>query len=167
MVVWLKELLLILFLTIAGLFYGFFSPPWVRESRTEILSFFSLKMLVVNTGQSHVRKGADGRQEGWLSKSTGLFGSSLRMPTKSSTICILQGLHPCSFLVPSHMNSGWWSLPWSYHSSASWKFNIHRGCEARKRMVITGGYLWLQTSAAWFCKLVRFACCLQTQIQCS
>lgn len=63
-------------------------------------------MLVMNTDQSHFCKGADGRHEGWLSKSTGLFGSSLRMPTKSSTICILQGLHPCNFLVPSYMNSG-------------------------------------------------------------
>lgn len=78
-----------------------------------------------------------------------------------------QGLHPCSFLVPSYMNHGCQSLLWSCHSSASWKLNIHKGCEARMSMVSTGGYPWPQTSAAWFCELVGFACHLQTQIQCS
>lgn len=96
MVVWFKELWLFLFLIFAE---GFFTSLNKRK-QDKNLEFLPLKMLLVNTDQSHFCADAVGTQEVQLSKSAGVFVSALRMPTKNSTICILKDFTHAAFWCP-------------------------------------------------------------------
>lgn len=127
---------------------------------------FAAGFLVVVVGFGLLAEVADRRSK---FQSTVLFSSSLRMPSKDSTIYILEGFTHAAFWCPPTrtMDDKVCSEVALVQPPEIATFT--GDVKPKGEQGALGGLTAVQTqmSFVWFCNLVGFACHLQTQIQCS